>query len=170
LLEEEKVSQLALGPQDTVFKKLVESEDYLKSLYIHGHLNGMPVARMLVDGGAAVNVMPYTTFKKLGKTDAKLVKTNMMIMGIEGGGPIGPEGVTSMEPTVGSKTIPTAFFVMEVQGNYNAILGRDWIHANRCVPSTSHLFLIQWVDEEVEIVHVDVWACVAMADSSSWSH
>jgi hypothetical protein len=85
LLEEEKVSQLALGPQDTVFKKLVESEDYLKSLYIHGHLNGMPVARMLVDGGAAVNVMPYTTFKKLGKTDAKLVKTNMMIMGIEGG-------------------------------------------------------------------------------------
>jgi hypothetical protein len=57
-----------------------------------------------------------------------------------------------------------------VQGNYNAILGHDWIHANHCVPSTLHQFLIQWVDEEVEIVHEDVSACIAMADSSSWSH
>jgi hypothetical protein len=30
--------------------------------------------------------------------------------------------------------------------------------------------LIQWVGEEVEIVHVDVSACVAMTDSLSWSH
>jgi hypothetical protein len=58
---------------------------------------------------------------------------------------------------------------MEVHGNYNAILGRDWIQANRYVPSTLHQFLIQWVGEEVEIVHVDVSACVAMADSSPWS-
>jgi hypothetical protein len=91
-------------------------------------------------------------------------------MGIEGKGPIGPKGITSMELTVGSKMIPTAFFIAEVQGNYNAILGRDWIHANHCVPSTLHQFLIQLVGEEVEIVHADVLACVATADSSSWSH
>jgi hypothetical protein len=91
-------------------------------------------------------------------------------MGIEGKGPIGPKGITSMELTVGSKMIPTAFFIAEVQGNYNAILGRDWIHANHCVPSTLHQFLIQLVGEEVEIVHADVSACVATADSSSWSH
>jgi hypothetical protein len=71
---------------------------------------------------------------------------------------------------VGSKTISTAFFIAKVQGNYNAILGRDWIHANHCVPSTLHQFLIQWVGEEVEILHADVSACVAMANSSSWSH
>jgi hypothetical protein len=94
----------------------------------------------------------------------------MIIMGIEGKGPIGPKGITSMELTVGSKMIPTAFFIAEVQGNYNAILGRDWIHANHCVPSTLHQFLIQLVGEEVEIVHADVSACVATADSSSWSH
>jgi hypothetical protein len=44
---------------------------------------------MLVDGGAAVNVMPYATFKKLGKTDAELIKTNMTLTGIGGDGPIG---------------------------------------------------------------------------------
>jgi hypothetical protein len=61
-LLEEEVSQLALGSQDAVFKKLVESEGHLKLLYIHGHLDGTPVACMLVDGGTAVNVMPYATF------------------------------------------------------------------------------------------------------------
>jgi hypothetical protein len=170
LPKEEEVSQLALGPQDVVFKKLAESGDHLKSMYIRGHLDGTSVARMLVDGGAAVNVMPYSTFKKLGKTDAKLIKMNMTITGIGGEGPIGPKGVASMELTVRSKTIPTAFFITEVQGNYNAILGHDWIHANCCVPSTLHQFLIQWVGEEVESVHADVSACIATVDSSSWSH
>jgi hypothetical protein len=77
LLEEEEVSHLALGPQDAIFKKLTELGDHLKPLYIHGHLDGTPVACMLVDGGAAVNVMPYSTFKKLRKTDAELIKMNM---------------------------------------------------------------------------------------------
>jgi hypothetical protein len=62
LLEQEKVSQLALGPQDVVFKKQAESGDHLKPMYIRGHLDGMLVARMLVDGGATVNMMPYSTF------------------------------------------------------------------------------------------------------------
>jgi hypothetical protein len=148
----------------------VELEDHLKPMYIRGHLDGTPMARMLVDGGAVVNVMPYSTFKKLGKTDAELIKMSMMLTCIGGDGPIGPKGVTSMELTMGSNMIPTAFFVAEVQGNNNTILGRDWIHANRCVHSTLHQFLIQWIDEEVEIVHADVSACVATVDSSSWSH
>jgi hypothetical protein len=61
-----------------------------------------------------VNVMPYATFKKLGKTDAELIKMNMTLTGIEGDGPIGPKGITLMERTMGTKTIPTAFFITEV--------------------------------------------------------
>jgi hypothetical protein len=142
LLEEEEVSQLALGPQDAVFKKLAELGDHMKPLYIHGSLDSTPVARMLVDGGVAVNVMPYSTFKKLGKTNAELIKMNMMITCIRGNEPIGPKGIASMELTMGSKMIPTTFFVAEIQGNYNAILGHDWIHTNRYVPSTLHQVLI----------------------------
>jgi hypothetical protein len=44
---------------------------------------------------------------------------------------------------MGRKTIPNAFFIAEVQGNYNTVLGRDWIDANYWVPSTLHQFLIQ---------------------------
>jgi hypothetical protein len=41
------------------------------------------------------------------------------------------------------------FFIIEVQRNYSMILGCDWIHANHCVPSTLHQFLIQWIDDEI---------------------
>jgi len=43
----------------------------------------------------------------------------MMVSDIGGGDPIGAKGVASMELTVGSKTIPKAFFVSEVQGNFS---------------------------------------------------
>jgi hypothetical protein len=52
-------------------------------------------------------------------------------------------GIISMELTVGSKSLSTVFFVIEVQGKYNVILGCDWIYTNRCVPSTLHQFLMQ---------------------------
>jgi hypothetical protein len=47
-------------------------------------------------------------------------------------------GVISMELTIGSKSLAMAFFVVEVQGKYSIILGRNWIHTNCCVPSTLH--------------------------------
>jgi hypothetical protein len=46
--------------------------------------------------------------------------------------------IVSMEIIVGSKSLATTFFVIEVQGSYKIILGHDWIHANRCIPSTLH--------------------------------
>ena len=60
-------------------------------------------------------------------------------------------------------------FVAKVQGSYILILGRDWIHANRCVPSSLHQFLTQWVGDEddVEVVHVDSSAYVATTDAPS---
>ena len=93
---------------------------------------------MLVDSGAIMNLIPYSLYQKLGGTDEELIKTNMMVSGFGGGDPTGAKGVASMELTVGSKTVATVFLVSEVQGNFNLILGRDWIHANQCVPSFLH--------------------------------
>ena len=100
---------------------------------------------MLVDGGDVVNLMPYSVFKRLGLPDEELIKTNMVLNGFEGKEKTEAKGVMYVELTVGRKTLATAFFVTEVQGNYNVILGRDWVHANQCVPSTMHQFLIQWL-------------------------
>ena len=122
---------------------------------------------MLVDGGAIVNLMPYSLYKKLGETDEELIKTNMMVSSVGGGDPIGTKGLASMELTVGSKTLATTFFVSEVQGNFSLILGRDWIHANQCVPSTLHQILIQWIGDEIEVVHGDTSSYIATTDSNT---
>jgi len=52
-----------------------------------------------------------------------------------------------------------------MQGNYSLILGRDWIHANQCVLSSLHQFLIQWIGDEIEVVHGDTFSFIATADS-----
>ena len=49
----------------------------------------------------------------------------------------------------------TVFFVVETMAAYNALLGRDWIHPNFCIPSTLHQFPILWNGEDVEVISVD---------------
>jgi hypothetical protein len=66
--------------------------------------------------------------------------------------------------------VPTAFFMVNVKRKFNASLGRDWIHANGCVPSTLHHCLIQWVGDAVENVKADDSFYVAMAESSEDTH
>ena len=124
-IPEEETTHLDFGPHEAIFQKPKDSDNHLKALYMRGHINGKPVSRMLVDSGAILNLMPYSLYKKLGRTNKELIKTNMTVSGVGGGDPIGAKGVASMELTVGSKTVATAFFVSEVYGNFNLILGRD---------------------------------------------
>ena len=49
-----------------------------------GLVNGKPMNKMLVDGGASVNLMPYTTFHKLGKGPGDLIDIDMMLKDFEG--------------------------------------------------------------------------------------
>jgi hypothetical protein len=123
LVGNDEVAEMSFDPRDTIFQRPKDSENHLKPLYIQGHLDGMPISRMLIDGGAIINLMPYSFFKEMGKSDEELIKTNTMINDVGDGDPIGAKGVDSMELIAGSKTLATAFFVTEVQGNYSIILG-----------------------------------------------
>jgi hypothetical protein len=154
---EEEIAQMCLDPKEAMFQKPEESSQHLKPLYIWGHIDGKLISRMLIDGSAAVNLMSYSIFKKLRREDDELVKSNLMLNGV-GANPMEARGVISMELTIGSKSLATTFFIIEVQGNYSVILGHDWIHANRCIPSTAHQFLIQWINNKIEVVHTDVSA------------
>ncbi len=105
---------MCLSPKEAVFEKPEESSQHLKPLHIWGHIDRKPISRMLVDNGAAVNLLQYSIFKKLGRKDDELVKTNLTLND-EGGNPIEARGVISMKLTVGSKSLTTAFFIDEVQ-------------------------------------------------------
>jgi hypothetical protein len=166
----EEVTQMCLSPKEAVFKKPEESSQYMKPLYVRGYIDKRPISRMLIGGGATVNLMSYSIFKKLGREDDELVRTNLTLNGV-GGNTMEARGVISMELTVGSKSLATVFFIVKVQGNYSVILGCDWIHANCCAPSTLHQFLIQWIDDEIEVVRADASAYIALADATAdWQH
>ena len=89
----------------------------------------------------------------------------MMFNGVGSDSLIKAQGVTSIELTIGTMTLAAAFFVTEIEGKCSIILGRDWIHANQCVSSTLHQMLLQWIGNEVEIVHANTSACIAMVDA-----
>lgn len=95
------------------------------------------MTKMLVDGGATVNLMPYTMYRKLRKTQEDFIKTDMTLMDFAGNGSQSWE-VLNMELTIGSKCLPITFFVIDGKESYSLPLECDWIHANWHVLSTMH--------------------------------
>jgi hypothetical protein len=166
--EEVPLAQLDLGPRPVIFEKPREKNHrHLKALYLKGYINGQPVSKMLIDIGAAVNIMPYSVLCKLGHSVGDLIKTNITLSDFNGQTSEMQE-VLSVDLTVGGKTVLTSFFVVNSKGSYTVLLGRDWIHANCCIPSTMHQCLIQWDRDDVEVVHADDSVEVSHAAMSVW--
>ena len=65
-------------------------------------MDGRPVNRVLVNNGAAVNILPTFMPKKLFKTESDLIATYVSINGFAGGA-TKTKGVIPIEVKVGSK-------------------------------------------------------------------
>jgi len=64
---EQTMAQLSLDPMQATFDKLGDKErKHLRPLFMKGYINGKSMTKMLVDGGAAVNIMLYMMYRKLG--------------------------------------------------------------------------------------------------------
>ena len=80
-----QIAQLVLDPMTTIFEKPSDDErQHLKALFLKGRVDRRPVSKILIDGGAAINIMPYVMYQKLGKGDQDLTKTDMMLKDFEG--------------------------------------------------------------------------------------
>ena len=84
-----------------------KSYRHLKALYLRGYIDGQPVNKMLVDTGAAVNIMPYSMLRRLGRSNADLIKTNVTLSDFNGQASEA-QGVLNVDLTIGRKTIPTS--------------------------------------------------------------
>jgi hypothetical protein len=160
----EDVTKLALGAERAVLEKPENLGAQMKPLFIWGHLDETPIGHMLVDAGVSINILPLSLFKKLGRVEGDHSRTNLSHSGFASD-LTEAKRIIYKEVTVGSKTVPTAFFLMEVKGRYNVLLEQDWIHANECVLSTLHQCIIQWIGDEVEVIQADKGVCVAMPES-----
>jgi hypothetical protein len=161
------MAQLVLAKQAT-FDKSAKNR-HMRPLYLRGYVNGKPFTKMFVDGGAVVNVMPYTTFRNLGMGPGDLTPTSIVLNDFARN-PSDTKGCMHVDLMIGSKTLLTTFFVIEGKGAYSLLLGRDWIHANYCIPSTMHQQLVQWVDDDVEVVQADDSVSVANMEPGFWEY
>jgi hypothetical protein len=128
---------------------------HLKPLYIKAYMNGRSVNKVLVDNGAAVNILPYKMLSKLAKTEEDLTPSDMAVNGFIGEPNITKE-IILIQIKVESKVNTAAFFVVNTKSAYNALLGRDWIHSNWVVPSSLHQVIMFWKDNNsIEIVMAD---------------
>jgi hypothetical protein len=161
------MAQLMLAKQAT-FDKPAKNR-HMRPLYLRGYVNGKLLTKMFVDGGAAVIVMPYTTFRKLGMGPGDLTPTSIVLNDFAGN-PSDTKGCVHVDLMVGSKTMLTTFFVIEGKWAYSLLLGRDWIHVNCCIPSTMHQQLVQWVDDDVEVVQAHDSVSVANVEPAFWEY
>jgi len=163
-----QIALLALDPMMAIFEKPSNNKrQHLKALFVKGIVDGQPLSKILIDGGAVINIIPYVMYQKLGKGDQDFTKTDMMLKDFEGN--VSPaKGAACVELTIGSKILLTTFFVIIGKGAYNLLLGRDWIHVNYCVPSTMHQCLVQWVGDKIEVLPGDSSYIIASAESDTY--
>ena len=138
-------------PQKVILEKpIVEMTRHIKILYERAHLNGIPVSKVLIDNGSAINVMPLRMLRALGRSISDMIETEVTVSAF-----IGEVSNTLEILPIGSKTSLFAFFVIDSTTNYNILLGRDWIHANWCVSFSLYQFLLFWNGNEVKVVRAD---------------
>jgi hypothetical protein len=80
----EYIGELALGAECAMFEKRENPGAHMKPHFIRGQLDGTPIRQMLVDGGASVNILPLSLFKKLGHIEGDLKHTNLSVSGFAG--------------------------------------------------------------------------------------
>jgi hypothetical protein len=79
------VAQLDFGLRPVSFEKPREKNyKHLKAMYLKGYINGHLVKKMLADTSAAVNIMPYSVLRRLGRSTEDLMKTNVALSDFNG--------------------------------------------------------------------------------------
>jgi hypothetical protein len=95
------------------------------------------VQRVLIDQGSFAEVMYQDLYEKLGLSETELSSFTTPIFGFSGE-PVVPLGKTMLPVLAGPINLQTEFIVVKASSPYNAIMGRDWLHRMKAIPSTLH--------------------------------
>ncbi|XP_020209078.1 uncharacterized protein LOC109794019, partial [Cajanus cajan] len=122
-----------------------------KPLHISVKCKDFLIAKVLVDNGSSLNVLPKGTFDKLMVEEAQMQPSNMIVRAFDGSRrEIMGEVVLPIQ--VGPTVFNVEFQVMDIAPAYSCLLGRPWIHQARAVPSTLHQKVKFVVDNKMVVV------------------
>ncbi|KAL2527368.1 Uncharacterized protein Adt_12422 [Abeliophyllum distichum] len=135
-----------------IFKRpTVKLTKHQRPLYVKALVNGILVAKVLIDNGAAINTIPSKMMRKFAKMGSDMIRTKVILTSFNGGSTT-TKGVMPLDIIVETTTRTTVFFVIDGPTSYNVLLRRDWIHGSRCIPPSLHF----WNDKgEAKVVQAD---------------
>ena len=113
------------------------------------------LARVLVDNGSSLNVMPKTTLAKL-LSNESYMKPSTMVVHVLDRFRREVIGEIRLPIHIGPITFEVVFHVMEIASTYSCLLRRPWILGVRAVPSTLHQklkFIVN--DDKLVIIFVE---------------
>jgi len=129
----------------------IEGRGHNKALHISVKCMDYVLARVLIDNGSSLNVMPKTTLDKISCERAYLRPSSMVIRAFDGSRRE-VIGEIELPIQVGPCTFQVVFQVMDILPAYSCLLGRPWIHSAGVVPSTLHQKLKFMFNDKLIIV------------------
>ncbi|CAL9000754.1 unnamed protein product, partial [Prunus brigantina] len=83
--------------------------NHLRPLFIMENLGGIPIPKVMVDRGAAINLLPHRVLIKMGRTENDLIPTRLTVTNFAGG-ITKTHGILDVDVIVGTKELKIAFF------------------------------------------------------------
>ncbi|KAK2428440.1 hypothetical protein QL285_026962 [Trifolium repens] len=141
-----------------------EGHAHNKALHISMKCQDNTIARVLVDTGSSLNVMPKSTLLKLSLVGPVLKPSSMIVKAFDGS-QREVIGEIELPMVIGPHLFNISFQVMDINPSYSCLLGRPWIHAAGAVTSTLHQKLKFIVDDKLVIVSGEEDALVSHLSS-----
>jgi hypothetical protein len=106
-------------------------------LYITVKCKDCVIAKVLIDNGSALNMLPRYVLDKM-PVDVSHMKPSTMTARAYDGSPRPIIRNIDIELVIGPQPFQVTLQVMDIHPSYNMLLGRPWIHAARAVASSLH--------------------------------
>ena len=129
----------------------VEGRGHNRALHVFVKYLDHIVAKVLIDNGSSLNVMPKATLDNL-PFNASHLRSSSMVVRVFDGSRRDVRGEIDLPIQIGPHVCQITFQVMDINHAYNYLLGRPWIHSVGVVPSTLHQKLKFVVEGQLIIV------------------
>ena len=128
-----------------------EGQGHNRALHVSIKCMDHIVAKVLIDNGSSLNVMPKSTLDKLPFNVSHLRPSSIIVQAFDGSNR-NVIGEIDLPIQVRPHLCQITFQVMDINPGYSCLLGRPWIHAVGVVPSTLHQRLKFVVEGQLIIV------------------
>lgn len=127
-------THIAFTEQDIPSDKLLHND----ALHLEAYIHKKRIRRVLIDGGAGLNICTLKLVKALGYFELHIDSSKRINIKAYDDEERPSKGIVALPVQIGPITTEVAFQVLDRELGYNMLLGCPWIHTMQAVPSTFH--------------------------------